>query len=155
MFVVKSDATRDLLIQLFINSSELLNHQPAVIIRHAKNSAGFKDTLHLLDGEIRSHLSVESLLSLIRPEEKKLLQDFEVRGDCQALTLLHGSLRKGLEIRKEHKLILMNGSLSSRDKKINLTDLSCEIFSDGSGIKLSNARFVSANIGAPRNSKAC
>ncbi len=96
----------------------------------------------LLDGEISTSTDLEKIFSLIPAEQKKILKDFDISGNCQALTLIRGSLKNTAELSTEYKMALRGGALLSRDEKVALSGLSCDLFSGKEGLRVSGARFI-------------
>jgi hypothetical protein len=112
---------------------------------------------------IRLSSSVPEVLSLLSPDQKKWLEDFEIEGLCQAITTVTGSLKhpQALEIR--HKILLQDGAIRNPKKKIELTGITSDILSDDEGLQIENCRlffmgkpyhlnaFIPKNTGMPGN----
>jgi len=99
----------------------------------------FKDLL--VDGEVRSHLTMDEMRSLLPPEYTEKLKDLIITGDCQALTVLSGSLRKDSRVESEHRLVVQNASVRDDAKNILWTQLHGEITLGREGLRIQNARF--------------
>ncbi|MBI3315854.1 MAG: hypothetical protein HYZ87_02635 [Candidatus Omnitrophica bacterium] len=96
----------------------------------------------LADAKIRTQATIEDVLELLPEKEKEFLRSFDVQGQCQALTLIRGTLLKPTELAKEFRLAIRDGSIRSKDKKIALEGLSAEIFADDRGARISDASFL-------------
>jgi len=99
----------------------------------------FRDLL--INGEIHMSVSLEKILALIPSSQKSRLKDFDIQGGCEALTTVQGSLKKASELSTEYKMALRGASLVSKDGKIRLDGLSCDLFSGRQGLKISKASF--------------
>jgi hypothetical protein len=100
-----------------------------------------------VDGEIRTHLTMDKLRALLPAEHREKLKDFTITGDCEARTILSGSLRKDSKVQNEYKLVIQNGSVRNESKKIAWSGLSGEVWMGSKGVRLDNVLF-SVN-GAP------
>lgn len=100
----------------------------------------FKDLL--VDGEIRSHLTMDQMRTLLPTEYAEKLKDFVITGDCQALTVLGGSLRKDSRVSSEHKLVIQNASVRNDAKNIRWTQLHGEIALGKEGLRIQNTHFL-------------
>ncbi len=103
----------------------------------------FKDLL--LNGEVRSRLTMEEVRSILPPEYTEKLKDFVIAGECQALTILEGSLKKDSKVESEHKIVIQNASVRNDVKKIAWTQLAGELILNREGLKIQNARFLVSN----------
>ncbi len=99
----------------------------------------FKDLI--VKGQIYMHVTLEKIASLIPEAQKRFIKDFDIRGDCEALTMITGSLKRREDLITEHKMVLKNATMAHRTKKFELVNLFCEIDAAKSGFKVSDARF--------------
>ncbi len=95
----------------------------------------------ILNLSIQTHSSIPELLSLLPEDQKKLLENFKVEGNCSALTVLNGSLKNPGALQKEHKLLIQDGALTGLKNPISVQKIHTEIFANDSGFKLENTRF--------------
>lgn len=97
-----------------------------------------------LDGRVRVAMGIDKILDMIPDEQKKFIRDFEIRGDCEAVTAITGSLRKPAELKKDYNVVLTHGSIKNLKKKMDLSEVSATLGSRPNGFKVGEARFVSA-----------
>jgi hypothetical protein len=109
----------------------------------------FRDLI--LNGQIRSRLTVDELLALLPPETVKKINGLKIDGRCEAITLLRGSLKPPSKIETEHKLSIQNASVQNVSKRINWSNLSGEIRLSAKGIEVSQARFMLSDLPATLN----
>lgn len=96
----------------------------------------------LLNLSVHSKSDLSKIMNVLPEKQRAAMQDFEVGGDCQALSRIEGSLRDPQAPTAEHFLILQNGSLKSHDGKLHLQNISAEIDSSPAGLKIKNAQFL-------------
>ncbi len=135
------------------NLSGLLDFQPDLLtvrtLRGEYKDTAFEATgtvrsFHdlILDGQIRSHMTIDKLIDLLPAEEVEKIKDLKIDGDCQAITLLKGSLKPPSKITTEYMLSIQNASAQSRARKINCSNLSAQLHVNAKGIEISQARFM-------------
>ncbi len=118
----------------------------------------FKDLL--LKAHIRSRSSIVEALALLPNEYKKMLQYYQILGNCSAITTIAGSLRKPSELNTDYRLVIDEASIKYPAKQIDVTGLRAEVFADNNGFKIDNCRFVAAqksyelNAVAPKGGSA-
>lgn len=95
----------------------------------------------LINVEIRTASHMDQILSLIPAEQRKWLTNFEIKGNCQTVTSVNGMLKNPSSLAPEHQLFLEQGSLTSRDKKLSVTELSGLVGANKNGFRISNGRF--------------
>lgn len=100
----------------------------------------FKDLL--VSVTIRANSSIQEALALFPEEQKKMLAPYDIQGICHAVTTVAGSLRKPNELVTEYKLLIEKGSVKNLEKKMEVGDLSAEIFANDAGFQIKNSRFL-------------
>ena len=94
-----------------------------------------------LEGQVRSRMSIEQLLALLPPEASEKIQGFKIRGDCEAVTLLDGTLKSPPRIETETMVQLSNASVQNAARHIDWSGLSGQLRMNAKGIEISRARF--------------
>lgn len=98
-----------------------------------------------LNGEVRTGSNINQLMVLLPETERRIFRNIEVKGFCQAVTHLEGSLRKPSELSVRHALRLGNASIAARDGSFRLDAVSGSIGLDAQGVNISGARFTKDN----------
>ncbi len=96
----------------------------------------------ILNGEIRSDLTMDQMMSLLEPKHAEKIKDFVITGNFQTLTVLSGSLRKDSRIGSEHKVVIRNVSISNNKKNLHWTQGSAEVTLDREGVRVQNGHFL-------------
>ena len=95
----------------------------------------------ILKGKVRSHLTMEQLLALLPPEALEKIRSFKIHGDCEAVTLLTGSLKPPAKVGTETAIQLQNASVQNTEHHIDWSGLSGELRMNAKGIEIDGARF--------------
>ena len=95
-----------------------------------------------LDVEIESRADIQQLLALLPDKQKQFIKNFDIGGQCKAVTVIRGPLRKPEALEKTYKLLLEDGFLKARGNAFAMEGLSCEIQAGADGFKITGARFT-------------
>ncbi len=96
----------------------------------------------LVNGEIRSALTMDQVRALIPKDTLDKIKDLKIEGQCQTLTQLTGSLKKGARVETQHKIRLSEGAVTSEPKNIRLKQVSGDFFMDPSGLRIQDLNFM-------------
>ncbi len=105
--------------------------------------ASFKDLK--LNAMIHTDSKISEVLALLSDEQKKMIGNLKLQGDCKAITTVRGTLRNSKALEIDYRIVVNNGSVSSPDKKVNISDISAQISVNESGYRINNARFMLAD----------
>lgn len=121
------------------------------VLGHYKNlSFKAEGTLHsfkelLLNVSIYTDSKISEVLALLSVEQKKLIGKLDIQGNCQAVTTVHGTLRKPQELQTDYKILVQDGAITSPDKKISLSKVSAQITVNDAGFRISRCGFTAVN----------
>lgn len=97
-----------------------------------------------LDAALRTRADLGQVLALIPPDQKVWLKDFQLRGQCESVTTVQGSLKNPSGLRQRHKLLIHDGAFLSADGKVNITGIFSEIRVSEALVQIAPCRFVHA-----------
>ncbi|OIO39346.1 MAG: hypothetical protein COT00_01310 [Candidatus Omnitrophica bacterium CG07_land_8_20_14_0_80_50_8] len=113
-----------------------------------------------LDATIHTDSKISEILAILSEEQKKLIGRLQISGDCQAVTTVRGTLKNPKTMAADHKILVRHGSITSPDKKINLSKIDAQLSAGESGFQISRCNFIagektySLNASIPKLSSA-
>lgn len=100
---------------------------------------GFKTLV--VQGRIYTRIGIAKLLSLIPPEQKRLVKDYVISGECEANTILSGSLKDPGGVKASYQVSLRSGTVTSPDRKWRIGGVSGDLSTSEAGLEAKNVRF--------------
>lgn len=94
-----------------------------------------------VEGDVVTRIPMDRLSALLPEEHREKWKDFILEGDCEAHSLLSGSLRKDSAVQTDYKLVIRNGSVRNDAKKIAADGLFGEFRMGAGGVRTDQARF--------------
>ncbi|OIO38779.1 MAG: hypothetical protein AUJ72_01885 [Candidatus Omnitrophica bacterium CG1_02_46_14] len=99
-------------------------------------------TEEILNATIYTDSKISQVLALLSEEQKKLIGDLELQGNCQAVTTIRGTLKNAKDLKTDHKILVTNGSIKSSDRKLDFSKISAEILLNESGYQIKQCVFT-------------
>ena len=122
---------------------DVLGHYKNLAFKAEGTLRSFKELL--LNATIYTDSKIGEVLSVLSEEQKKLIGKLEIQGDCQAVTTVHGTLRRPKELQTEYKILVRDGTITSPDKKVSLSKIGAQITVDETGFRISHCGFTNSN----------
>lgn len=121
----------------------VMGHYQSLAFKATGTLRSFKELL--LNATIYTDSKINEVLALLSEEQKKLIGKLDIQGNCQAVTTVHGTLRKSSELQTDYKILVRDGTIMSPDKKINLSKVAAQISVDDAGFRISRCGFTAAD----------
>ncbi len=98
-----------------------------------------------LEAVIRSDAEARDIVELLPAPQKETLSKYDLTGNCKAEITVTGTLKEPVRLTASSSIAVQNGTVTSKDEKIRVTDISGNIQADDSGFKVQQGRFTAGD----------